>query len=143
MLNNRKFIEAFLVGMNYEMGRELLWREYPTDQRGSYFRQFWDANNLITPATTTTDTEKQKDITRIQTWATGSLGTHKPPSFSTTAGGKDTLILVIRGDLLRKYPNTIVFAQKAQKKSGGGGGGQQNNNWNLALKSCFHPIRQK
>ena len=23
------------------MGRELLWRGYPTDQRGTYFRRFW------------------------------------------------------------------------------------------------------
>ena len=31
-----------MVGLNHEFARELLWREYPTDQRGSYFRQFWD-----------------------------------------------------------------------------------------------------
>ena len=31
-----------MVGLNHEMARELLWREYPTDQRGTYFRQFWD-----------------------------------------------------------------------------------------------------
>jgi hypothetical protein len=40
--NNQKFIESYMVGINHEMSRELLWREYPTDQRGSYFRQFWD-----------------------------------------------------------------------------------------------------
>lgn len=39
---NRAAIESFLAGMNTEMARELLWREYPTDQRGSYFRRFWD-----------------------------------------------------------------------------------------------------
>ena len=38
---NREFIAAFLVGMNHELARELLWREYPTDQRGTYARQFW------------------------------------------------------------------------------------------------------
>src|SRR5262249_10492757 len=27
---NQEFIEAFLVGVNWEMARELLWREYPT-----------------------------------------------------------------------------------------------------------------
>ena len=32
---------GFLVGMNHELARELLWREYPTDQRGTYSRQFW------------------------------------------------------------------------------------------------------
>jgi len=39
---NAKFIEAFMVGLNTEMGRELLWRGFPTDQRGTYFRQFWE-----------------------------------------------------------------------------------------------------
>src|SRR6188474_3574077 len=39
---NEKFIESFMVGLNAEMGRELLWRNYPTDQRGTYFQQFWD-----------------------------------------------------------------------------------------------------
>ena len=32
---NSAFIEAFMVGLNHEMARELLWREYPTDQRGT------------------------------------------------------------------------------------------------------------
>ena len=36
---NRRFVEAYMVGLNHEMGRELLWRGYPTDQRGTYFDQ--------------------------------------------------------------------------------------------------------
>ena len=43
MLTNPPFIEAYLAGVNHEFARELLWREYPTDCRGSPFRQFWDA----------------------------------------------------------------------------------------------------
>ena len=39
---NRRFVEAYMVGLNHEMGRELLWRGYPTDQRGTYFDAFWD-----------------------------------------------------------------------------------------------------
>ena len=38
---NRAFVEAYMIGLNFEMGRELLWRGYPTDQRGTYFRRFW------------------------------------------------------------------------------------------------------
>ena len=30
-----------MVGLNHEMMRELLWREYPTDQRGTAFHRFW------------------------------------------------------------------------------------------------------
>ena len=37
-----RLIEAYMVGLNHELSRELLWREYPTDLRGSPFRQFWD-----------------------------------------------------------------------------------------------------
>ncbi len=45
--SNPPFIEAYLSGLNYEFGKELLWREYPTDRRGSYFRQFWDTRGII------------------------------------------------------------------------------------------------
>ena len=38
---NRRFMEAYMVGLNVEMGRELLWRGFPTDQRGTYFDHFW------------------------------------------------------------------------------------------------------
>ena len=41
---NRRFIEAFMVGLNHEMASELRWREFPTDMRGSYFRSFWDTS---------------------------------------------------------------------------------------------------
>ena len=46
---NQPFIEAYMVGLNHEMARELLWREYPTDQRGTPFRQFWDVRGARTP----------------------------------------------------------------------------------------------
>lgn len=29
------------------LAHESLWREYPTDQRGSYFRQFWDVSGFF------------------------------------------------------------------------------------------------
>ena len=35
---NPRFVEALLVGLNSEMNRELLWRAFPTDQRGTPFR---------------------------------------------------------------------------------------------------------
>ena len=34
-------VEAFMVGLNHEMSRELLWREYPGDERGTPFLVFW------------------------------------------------------------------------------------------------------
>ncbi|GAJ18472.1 unnamed protein product, partial [marine sediment metagenome] len=44
---NPRFLEAFMCGLSFEFGAELLWRGYPTDQRGSYFRQFWDSSYHI------------------------------------------------------------------------------------------------
>ena len=38
---NAAFVEALLVGLNQEFNRELLWREYPTDQAGTPFARFW------------------------------------------------------------------------------------------------------
>jgi hypothetical protein len=110
---NRPFIESYLVGLNHEMARELLWREYPTDQRGSPFRQFWDAREQLrligdTPA----NREALRDIPPIHGWgARSELGDHdhrQPP-------GEDprSLVLVIRGELLKRYPNAVIYAHRA------------------------------
>lgn len=99
---NNRFIEGFLAGLNHEMARELLWREYPTDQRGSYFRQFWNIQDNLFEQ----DPEKKKDIEVMDKW-TDKLGFHRP------AGDKDILVLVVRGELFNKYPDTMVYAQAA------------------------------
>jgi hypothetical protein len=125
--NNQKFIEAYMVGINHEMSRELLWREFPTDQRGSYFRQFWDVKSLLTNENSIdTPRDKLRDITRIHEWSKFAtdrvikqddnsplkyeLGTHN----QRTTDGKPALVLVIRGELLKKYPNTIIYAHRAE-----------------------------
>ena len=112
---NPKFIESYLVGLNHEMGRELLWREYPTDLRGSYFRQFWEVKGVSNPDTPSA-AEQLKDITKIHAWqSTSALGAHKPrpgPKADVQPGQKQ-LVLVIRGELLKRYPNTVIYAQKA------------------------------
>jgi hypothetical protein len=114
---NQKFIESYMVGLNHEMGRELLWREYPTDERGSYFRQFWDVNGVIRPGDGKTDAQRReefKDINPIHTWdSTSLLGSHNKRE---PVAGEEQLVLLIRGDLLKRYPNTLIFAQKAIAK---------------------------
>ena len=77
---NPKFVESFLVGLNAEMSRELLWRNYPTDQRGTYFRQFWD----------TSAGSEEPDIDRINQWRDHKLGEN--------AGVGEQLVLLIRGE---------------------------------------------
>jgi hypothetical protein len=117
---NQKVIEAYMVGLNHEMGRELLWREYPTDQRGSYFRQFWDVTGVVRPDQTETPaelSEKMKDITPIHTWkAEDLLGAHNNRD---TQKDEAQIVLVVRGDLLKRYPNSVVFAQKAIRDADG------------------------
>lgn len=114
MVTNQPFIESYMVGLNHEFSRELLWREYPTDQRGSYFRQFWNVDSYIDkdnlPAVELE--EKLKDIPEIHRWGKKSrLGAH---NHREQGGDKEQLVLVIRGDLLKRYPNTIVYAMRAK-----------------------------
>jgi len=113
---NPKFIESYMVGLNHEMARELLWREYPTDMRGSYFRQFWEVKGIHNPDTPG-DSEQLKDVTKLHTWLKASLlGSHKPKpgENADVQPGEKQLVIVIRGELLKRYPNTVVYAQKAK-----------------------------
>ncbi|SOD22618.1 hypothetical protein [Nitrosomonas ureae] len=111
---NPKFIESYMVGLNHEMGRELLWREYPTDLRGSYFRQFWEPEVVSNP-NTPANSEQLKDITKIHTWQpTSILGIHKPERlYVDVQPGEKQLVLVIRGELIKRYNNIVIYAQKA------------------------------
>ncbi len=115
---NSKFIESYMVGLNHEMSSELLWREYLTDQRGSYFRQFWDVSDVINRDESIVAKALEEslfDITPIHTWRRESnLGTHKNrelPTGNENNGSK--LVLAVRGHLLENYPTVIIFAQKA------------------------------
>lgn len=119
---NPRFIESYMVGLNHEMGRELLWREYPTDLRGSYFRQFWEVKGMSNPDTPA-DAEQLKDITKIHAWPSASpLGAHKPPPSprADVQPGQKQVVMVVRGELLKRYPNTVVYAQKAIDDGHGG-----------------------
>jgi hypothetical protein len=119
METNQRFIEAYMVGLNHEMACELLWRGFPTDQRGSYFRQFWDVADAVNrePDKTAAQIEEASlDITRLHTWERQTaLGTHENrPLPSGAEPGESRLVLVVRGDLLRKYPTAVIYAQRAK-----------------------------
>ena len=116
---NQRFIEGYMVGLNHEMARQLLWNDYPTDQRGSYFRQFWDVSSYVPRPTDPTDPaalrERLEDIPPIHTWPPPSaLGTH--PNRTDVAA--DPLVLLVRGELFRRYPNAVVYAGKAKLQGG-------------------------
>jgi hypothetical protein len=103
LVTNPRFVESFLVGLNHEMNRELLWRGYPTDQRGTVFRRFWAW------------ADGGDDIPDVHTWpATSALGgTARQP-----AGGGQEVVMLVRGQLLRRYPGTVVLAWKGEQRDG-------------------------
>jgi hypothetical protein len=115
MVTNPPVIEAYMVGLNHEFARELLWREYPTDQRPSTFRQFWEPSKVVpsaTPLSAEDLAEKVRDIKRIHEWLPEStLGTHNN---RLPNDDRPRVVLVIRGELLKRYPDTIIYAQKAR-----------------------------
>jgi hypothetical protein len=80
------------------MARELLWRGFPTDQQGTYFRHFWGTDAGITAPTDIDDLRK-------------NLG--RP--LGTTQGGTsaDQFVLLLRSSLLRRYPNAIIYLASA------------------------------
>jgi len=107
LLTNNRFIEAYMVGLNHEMSRELLWREFPTDQRGTYFRCFWDSRDSLAAV-------PMRDIDPIHLWPRSSdLGGH-------LASGGGRLVLLVRGDILKKYPTSVITAVNAVWPQGGG-----------------------
>jgi hypothetical protein len=120
---NPTFINSYMVGLNHEMAKELLWREYPTDQRGSYFRQFWDASiavererlkhfqeNGTFPSEKEEEEiiEKYRDIPEIHRWNESTL-----EEIQGTAQ-QQRVVLLIRGELLMRYPGTVIYAIKAK-----------------------------
>ncbi|MCI0662167.1 MAG: hypothetical protein L0220_13935 [Acidobacteria bacterium] len=122
---NRRFIEAHLVGLNHEMGRELVWRHYPTDQRGTIFSFFWDqvvANN------------PPPDIKEIHRWQ-NQLGANKD-----NVGQSANLVLVIKSDLVRRYPATIVYAMKIPPKGNYWSKSYPNNNPPMTADQMINPI---
>lgn len=112
---NQRFIESYMVGLNHEFARELLWREYPTDQRGSYFRQFWDVSSYLNKEGLDEEAlrEKLRDIPPLHRWSRRSdLGDH---DHREEGGEKDEeVVLVIRGELLKKYPTAVIYAHRAK-----------------------------
>lgn len=123
---NSKFIESYLLGMNHEMSRELLWREFPTDMRGSYFRHFWEYDNnpfnIVDenlPAEEFMDKLKDfqdshADVKELHQWkAPGVNG--KLNKLGENGRSEMGIVLLVKGELFRKYPNTLVYAQKGTK----------------------------
>ncbi len=95
------FIEAYMIGLNHELSREFLWREFPTMLNVTYFQQFWDARGA--------ENSQVPDIPKsIGDWERRSdLGGHL-----ASGRGGDLTFLLIRSELIIRYPNALIYARK-------------------------------
>jgi hypothetical protein len=107
---NPAFCETFLIGLSDEMGRELLWRNYPTDQRGTYFKRFWDAD----------EDELSKPIHKFSTTGPEPIGSHMAIGGGSGTGFRP-VVLVLRGESVRRYPDAIIAAVEAEPPAANAG----------------------
>jgi hypothetical protein len=97
---NQRFIEAFMLGLNVEMGRELLWRDFVVDDpRATFFRRFW---RTVSPKAA------DGDIAPIADW-----GAHKLTENKAAGSGGKQVVLLVRSILFRRYPTAVVYAVPA------------------------------
>lgn len=130
------FVEAYMLGCNHEMAREFRWREYPTVPWGTYFRQFWDVRGHVPQPADENEREALTDIQPIRRWRAGlSLGENA--AFWRLLGAAEDgrvsvshvreraaagrVVLLVRGELLRRYPRTTLYAVRARLRRDGNG----------------------
>ena len=90
-----------MVGLNHEMSRELLWREYPGDERGTPFLVFWPRSGPVAGDDT-------GQMPQLHKWEpTSQLGTH------LSMGAGSELVVLVRGELFARYPGTIVYLTRS------------------------------
>jgi hypothetical protein len=87
---NQAAVESFLIGLNDELARELLWREYPAVLTDTWVTRFWNPPGI-----------GGDDIEPIAGWTSARrLG---------AASGDADAVVFIRGDLLVHYPTALVY----------------------------------
>lgn len=108
---NDKFVEAYMIGLNQELASEFRWRNLPVNKHGTYFRLFWDKSDNVGT------NPKSPDIPEIQSWSlTSKLGKNVLGSTAT-----NTITILVKAELFRKYPDTVVFLQRAIDTNNGPG----------------------
>ncbi len=131
---NTRFLLSYMLSINDRFAESLRDAEFPTDLRGTYFSYFWDKNGVVLKAEekeeitedavealgqdwdTLDEKEKEneidkrfkerlKDIIPIHVWQRNC---------DAVSFEDEKLVLLIRGNLLRRFPNTIVYAARAK-----------------------------
>jgi hypothetical protein len=99
---NPRFIAGFMGGLNHETNRELLWRSFPSDGRGTPWRSFW----------------RRPTAEPTSSRSTPGAGAEPRRPAGPDARPLRNLVLPLRGDLLRRYPNTMAVAVRAVRTDG-------------------------
>ena len=102
--SNGTFIDAYMAGLNTQLLSELRWRNIPVATGCTPIRRFWDRSD-------TSSGERADDVVGVASWPTDSaLGdaSHRAPG----ATGRE-LVIAVRGQLLLRYPTTLVYLQSA------------------------------
>lgn len=110
---NRIFIESFLCGLSDEMGKELILNQFPLEQGATIFNHFWDpttveegnVDDLGNP-------QALRDICPLREFS--KLGTNQKGAVS------GRVVLLLKGDLIRRYPQTEIFVLKTTQAFGDG-----------------------
>ncbi|SFT98164.1 hypothetical protein SAMN05660657_04402 [Geodermatophilus amargosae] len=109
--SNPVFVDAFLAGLNTRLLEELRWRNFRVASGCTPVRTFWfRADN--------TSGDRAGDIVGIQRWTpTSGLGDvqHRPGDVQHRPAGLTggDLVLVFRGQLFHRYPNTMLYLVSA------------------------------
>ena len=102
---NPRFVEAYMAGLNVEMGRELLWRDYPLhDPRATFFRRFWRS----------AQPQGDGDIAALADWGANRLGTNAAAGVAPRQS-----VMLVRSGLFRRYPSALVYAVPATRDATG------------------------
>lgn len=98
---NGAFLEAFLVGLSQQAVAELRWRGVPCAPSAMPMRTMWQ--RVRDPARDPDDVVRP-DVSPVVGWDSSS-GLGHP---SHRLGDRDMLTIVVRSDLLRRYPDTVI-----------------------------------
>ena len=100
---NAAFIEAVLLGANDALIRELRWRGAHVAPRATPLRRFFDVRGRAQ--------RPPPELPAVATWAAPSrLGTHLT--------SRDDSVLIIRGELVRRMTDALIYAAPARRTDG-------------------------
>ena len=92
---NPFFIQSYMAGINTAVSEEIIWRELPFNPQGTVLRYFWKPAVLENPVADISDIHRWKEM----------LGRN-----NSRPGGDPYVVLLVKADLIRRYPDTIFYA---------------------------------